>query len=72
MQSGQTPEHNNYNPVTVTISPEDTVGAALLGVLSIILLIALLLSQRRVRQLQQALAESQLSTGELESAVDSE
>lgn len=55
---GQKPEHNNYNPVTVTIAPEDTVGAVLLGVLSIILLVALLLSQRRVRQLQKELDET--------------
>ncbi|MBI1295749.1 hypothetical protein GC175_12420 [bacterium] len=57
---GQKPERNNYNPVTVTIAPEDTVGAALLGVLSIILLIALLVSQRRNRQLQKELAETRL------------
>ena len=55
---GQKPDHNNYNPVTITIAPEDTVGAALLGVLSIILLVALLFSQRRVRQLQKELDET--------------
>lgn len=55
---GQKPERNNYNPVTVTIAPKDTVGAALLGALSIILLVALLISQRRVRQLQKELTEA--------------
>jgi hypothetical protein len=55
---GQKPDHNNYNPVTVTIAPKDTVGAALLGVLSIILLVALLISQRRLRQLQKELTEA--------------
>ncbi|MEZ4634814.1 MAG: hypothetical protein R2873_09895 [Caldilineaceae bacterium] len=54
----QKPGVNHYNPVTVTIAPEDTVGAALLGVLSIILLVALLISQRRVRNLQKELDET--------------
>jgi hypothetical protein len=57
--------HHQYNPVTVTIKPQDTVGAVFLGILSFTLLIALIFSQRRVRQLEKtvgALAQSPQAT----------
>ena len=44
----------NYNPVTVTSS--DTIGAALLGLLALVLLIELLRSQARNRRLLVELA----------------
>lgn len=39
----------HYNPVTVTV--DDTVGAALLGIVALVLTIALLRSEARYRRL---------------------
>jgi len=46
--------YQNYNPVTVTVS--ESVGILVLGVLSVMLLIALLRSQSRHRKLLAQLA----------------
>jgi hypothetical protein len=46
------PGHSHYNPVNVS----DTVGAIVLGILSLILLLALLRAQARNRRLLEQLA----------------
>jgi hypothetical protein len=51
--------HNQYNPVTVTIDQQDTLGAIFLGILSLVLIISLIFSQRRVRQLEKKLSDLQ-------------
>jgi hypothetical protein len=43
--------YRHYNPVTVTLTATDTVGAVILGVLAFVLLVALLRSQARNRAL---------------------
>jgi hypothetical protein len=53
--------HNQYNPVTVTIDQQDTLGAIFLGILSLVLIISLIFSQRRVRQLEKKLSDLQQS-----------
>jgi hypothetical protein len=53
--------HNQYNPVTVTIDQQDTLGAIFLGILSFVLIISLIFSQRRVRQLEKKLSDLQQS-----------
>jgi hypothetical protein len=54
--------HHQYNPVTVTIDQQDTLGAIFLGILSFVLIISLIFSQRRVRQLEKKLSDLQQST----------
>jgi hypothetical protein len=54
--------YKNYNPVTVTVS--ESVGILVLGVLSVILLFALLRSQARHRKLLAQLAGLETQTAE--------
>lgn len=52
-ETGKDPrQYRHYNPVEVHIQPEETLGAIFLGVLSMILLVAFLRAQKKIRTLQ--------------------
>ena len=59
MSEPKATESEHYNPVDVNISPNESLGVIFLGILSFILLIALLRSQRQVRQLLRTSGKSE-------------
>lgn len=53
---GKNKEVSHYNPVEVTIRPNEVVGAVFLGIISLVLLIAFLRSQKKLTSLQERVA----------------